>query len=164
MNRLLLFTLGALVLGGCGDASFFETINGGSSANACANGATRSTITSVELSESDQLSSMPRPFTALEDGASVTIVRGFQGADMIVLSIRVRGLDAPACLAQRTDVTDSMGARVTTNGQPLMFMPSAGVATNERMFFPGNYQPGSYTITTTVAGVTVTRTVQAVRS
>jgi hypothetical protein len=163
MNRFLLFALGA-ALGGCGDASFFDTINGGSSPNACSSGATRATVTRVEISESDQYSAMPRPFTALEDGASVTIVRGFQGADMIVLSIRVHGLDAPACLAQRTDVTDAMGARVTTNGQPLMFMPTAGVATNERMFFPGNYQPGSYTITTTVAGVTVTRTVQAVRT
>lgn len=164
MNRFLLTALTALALAGCGDASFFDTINGGSSPNSCSNGATRSTISRIELSESDAFSAMPRPFTALEDGASVTIVRGFQGADMIVLAIRVHGLDAPACLAQRTDVTDSTGARVTTHGQPLLFTPTAGVATNERMFFPGNFQPGSYTITTTVAGVTITRTVQAVRA
>jgi|LNFM01.1.fsa_nt_gb hypothetical protein len=162
MKRFLLAL--ALGLSACGDESFFASISAGSAPNQCSRGDARSTITSVEISESDAYGDTQRPFTAIESGSTVRIVRGLQGADMLVLSIRVNGLSAPACLVHRTDITDATGARVTTVAQPIMFSPTGGVATNERMFFPGEFRSGTFTITATVAGVSVTRTVQAVRS
>lgn len=164
MHRLLLLSLG-LALSACGDESFFAQISAGTAPNQCSNATqTRATITGIELSEGDSMGAA-RPFTALNDGDSVQIVRGFQGADMIVLSIRVTGLAMPACIAQRTDVLDASGNRITVNAQSIQFDPDAGVATNERMFFPGNYVPNTMiTVRSTVGGVTVTRNLTVVRS
>ncbi|MFO0560001.1 MAG: hypothetical protein U0269_18450 [Polyangiales bacterium] len=164
MHRLSLFAL-CLALSACGDESFFAQISGGTGPNQCSNATqTRATITGVELSEADAFNGMARPFTALNDGDTLQVVRGFQGADMIVISLRVTGLAMPACIAQRTEVLDASNSRVSINGQSIQFDPDAGVATNERMFFPGNYVSNSMiTIRSTVANVTVSRTVRVVR-
>ncbi len=164
MLRDLLVASCAVAVAGCGDLNFFESFSPGTAPNQCSNAMTRATIAGIELSDADAYGTTPRPFTAINDGDTVRIVRGFQGADMVVLSIRVSGLAMDACLPQRTDILDASGARVSFNAQPILFTPSAGVATNERMFFPGNYTGGALTIRTTIAGVTVTRAVTAVRS
>jgi hypothetical protein len=163
MLRASVLTLLAALGAGCGDINFFESISPGTAPNQCGNATTRATITGVEISDGDAFSSMARPFAALNEGDTVRIVRGFQGADMLVLSIRVSGLAMDACLPQRTDIFDATGARVSFNAQSISFVPTGGVATNERMFFPGNYTVGTVTIRTTVAGVTLTRTVMAAR-
>jgi hypothetical protein len=164
MNRWMLIPL-ALALAACGEEGFYALINAGSAPNQCSNANTRVALSGVELSDGSSLQGMPPTFAALADGASVRVVRGFQGADMFVLSIRVTGLAALSCIPHRTDVLDASGNRISFNAQPLLFDPVAGVATSPGLFFPGTYSPGStVTIRTTVGSVTLTRSVQAVSS
>ncbi len=164
MNRSMLMVF-ALALSACGEEGFYALINAGTAPNQCSNANSRAALSGVELSDSAMVMGTTPPFTALTDGASVRIVRGFQGADMFVLSIRVSGLATATCIPQRTDVLDASGNRISFNAQPILFDPVAGVATNGGMYFPGMYYPGStVTIRTTVGSVTVTRNVRAVTS
>lgn len=164
MNRSMLMVF-ALALSACGEEGFYALINAGTAPNQCSNANSRAALSGVELSDGSSLQGMQPTFAALADGASVRIVRGFQGADMFVLSIRVSGLATLTCIPHRTDVLDASGNRISFNAQPLLFDPVAGVATSPGLFFPGMYYPGStVTIRTTVGSVTVTRNVRAVTS
>jgi hypothetical protein len=155
-------------LGSCADLSFFEAISPappGTLGSGCAS-QSPVTVTSLELGEDEQSpTGLDRPFVPLADGERVRVVRGLQGADMVVLALRVRGLGATPCVPQRTDVLGMDGQRISFNARNVAFEAAVdGTALARRMFFPGDYREGPAVIRVTLGGMTILRAVQIVRT
>ncbi len=132
----------------------------GTSEGSCANpGAV--TVRSVEVSAAVAYAPVDGggAFAAIEDGGELRITRGFQGADMVVISLRVTGVDADRCIAQQTTLVDPSGALEARLARPLQFtLVSPGVAQTSALFLPGEFVAGpSHTLTVSIGGVTLTR-------
>jgi hypothetical protein len=153
-------------LSACADLSFFEAISRtppNTLGAGCA-GRAPAAVTSLEVGEDEQLARVDPPFVPLADGDSVRIVRGLQGAEMLVLALRVRGIAATSCVEQRTDVLTEDGQRVSFNARNLPFEAQTdGTATARRLFFPGDFREGPVMIRVTLGGMTMMRRVLATR-
>ena len=140
----------AIILSGCVETGFFDTIAASSPGNSqigCTSGSRVSPAT-IELGEgSANRADAGAPFAPLAEGDPVHVVRGGQGASMIVLSIRVTPIAAPTCIQQRTDVLQASGARISFNAQAL---PVDGTGLGENLFFPGDYS-GISTVTVRIS-------------
>lgn len=96
----------------------------------------------------------------LQDGDAVELVRGGQGANMIVLRLVVAGGGGQTCVFQQTRVVSDSGAPVSRNGEPLALHPQAdGTAMTADVYFPGAY-PATFSVTATLGAATVTRHLQ----
>lgn len=98
-------------------------------------------------------------FTPLADGDTLSITRGFQGADMVVLSLRVTGVDSDRCIAQQTTLVDSNGTLEARLVRPVQFTSVApGVLQTSALFLPGEFNAGPlHTLTVSIGGITLTR-------
>lgn len=83
------------------------------------------------------------PFVQLLNGAGVSVVRGSQGADMIVVRLRLRGSAPPRCVAVSVKVTGDKGLSISEVQEPLRTYPE-GVGTLPSVFTRDVYLPGGY--------------------
>ncbi|MEI8255510.1 MAG: hypothetical protein WCJ30_07530 [Deltaproteobacteria bacterium] len=150
----------ACAAAGCVESGFFDTIATSSSGSGRACGAgVRVSPASIEISEGVAYSADAGPFVPLSEGASVHLVRGGQGASMIVLSLRVAQFERTICLQQRTDVLDASGMRVSFDAQPLSFVADGGGhALASAIFFPGDYRGGAVIVRVAIGDTVFTRT------
>lgn len=115
------------------------------------------TVDTVELgaATAGDLAGNPTPFTALVDGGGVTLIRGAQGANMLGFILRLAGGAAPACLGQKTVVSDSGGARVTSSTAPLAtYAQPDGTRLTHPLWLPADY-PLSFVVDVDAAGKTL---------
>jgi hypothetical protein len=155
-----------LLLCHCGTDGFFEVISPAApgAGTAGCSGATRGSVSSIEVGERVFLDDGTVMFAPLDDGSMATIVRGVQGADMLVLGFRVTGAGGQTCLVQRTDVTDEAGGRLSYNAVSTSFQEQPdGSSVSEWIYFPGPYVPGPVTIEVSLGGRTLVRHVDAVQ-
>lgn len=134
-------------------------VDPGNPAGSCADPAP-ATITGVEASRGSDGSSADGgvPFSALSDGDDVPLVRGLQGADMVVIALRVTGLDADRCVPQQTTVDDASGNHVARLVRPVLFRATApGMAESRTLYLPGEFVRGPHTLTVRVGAATFTR-------
>jgi hypothetical protein len=119
------------------------------------------TIRSIEVSRGSDGSPQSDggvPFEALADGDTVPIVRGLQGSDMVVLVLRVAGVDADRCVPQRTTLVNGAGDLAARLVRPVQFRATApGMAESRSLFLPGVFSGAQHTLTVTIGGVTLTR-------
>ena len=166
MLRALLAAL-ALTLCQCGSDGFFEVISpvspGGFTAG-CGAGATPS-VTALEVGRlTGSADDGGVAFAPYNEGDSVSIVRGFQGSDMLVLALRVSGAGGQTCIQQRTDVVDGSGARLSFNAVSQVFTAQPdGTSVTTGIFFPGDYVPGPATVRVTLGGRSLSRNIRVVR-
>jgi hypothetical protein len=150
----------------CGTDGFFEVISPaapGAGTSSCGT-STRGPVDSIEVGERRFIDPGMEMFVVLDEGASATIVQGLQGADMLVLAFRVTGAGAQTCIAQRTDITDEAGDRLSFNALAKSFEPQPdGTSISDWIFFPGPYVPGDVTIEVSLGGRTLVRQVVAGR-
>lgn len=152
---MLLRALFAIVLGfvaGCGAAG-----TGAPPADRCATPSSGS-VDRLELgaATTDDLAGNPTPFAPLADGGGVTLLRGAQGADMLGFVLRVSGGAAPDCLDQRTDISDTGGARVTSSATPLAtYAQPDGTRLTHPLWLPAEY-PLSFVVDVAAAGQSLT--------
>lgn len=150
----------------CGTDGFFEVISPAApgAGNAGCPNSTRGPVSSLEIGERAFLDDGTEMFVLLDDGSPATIVQGTQGADMLVLAFRVTGAGSQTCIAQRTDITDAAGERISYNAVARNFEPQPDDSSiSEWIFFPGPYVPGPLTIEATLGGQTLVRHVEAGR-
>ena len=155
-----------LLLCDCGTDGFFEVISPAApgAGNAGCPNSTRGPVASLEIGERTFLDDGTEMFVLLDDGSMATIVQGTQGADMLVLAFRVTGAGSQTCIAQRTDITDDGGERVSYNAVARNFEPQPDASSvSEWIFFPGEYVPGPLTIEASLGGQTLVRHVEAGR-
>ncbi len=134
-------------------------VDPGNPAGTCAEPAP-ATITGVEASRGSDGPSADGgvPFAALSDGDDVPLVRGLQGADMVVIALRVTGLDADRCLPQQTTVDDASGNVIARLVRPVLFRATApGMAESRTLYLPGEFVRGTHTLTVRVGAATFTR-------
>jgi hypothetical protein len=101
------------------------------------------------------------PFIALGDGASIKMVRGFQGADMIVLRLQLHGAGLPGCIDVRVQVAAADGSRLSVAHNALNFYAATATATVQTgpIFLPGAYAlDAPVTVTIDTAGQHLVRT------
>jgi len=119
------------------------------------------TIRGIEVSQGSDGSSPPDGgdrFAPLADGDAIPIVRGSQGADMVLLVLRVTGIDADRCIPQQTTLVNRSGDLAARLVRPLQFRAIApGVAETRTLFLPGVFSGEQHTLTVTIGGVTLTR-------
>ncbi len=132
----------------------------GNTAGSCAE-PVAAVVRGIEVSRgSDDLSARDagEGFTPLADGDALPIVRGVQGADMVVLVLRVTGVDADRCIPQQTTLVDAGGTPITRLSRPVQFRATApGMAESRSLYLPGEFVRGPHTLTVTLGGVTLTR-------
>jgi hypothetical protein len=149
----------------CGTDGFFEVISPaapGAGTAGCAN-ATRGPVSSIEIGERLYENGMDM-FVPLDEGSMATIVLGTQGADMLVLGFRVTGASGQTCMAQRTDITDDAGDRLSFNAVAKNFQAQIdGSSVSEWIYFPGPYAGGPVTIEVSLGGRTLVRHVDTAR-
>jgi len=147
----------------CGTDGFFEVIAPaapGAPDSSCGSSTHRS-VTSLDLGERFVDMAGMEGLTPLDDGATATIVRGIQGADMLVLAIVVTGAGTQTCIEQRIDITDEAGDRLSYNARPKSFEPrSDGTSISDWIYLPGPYVPGPATIEVVLGGKTLVRHVE----
>ena len=151
---------------GCGTDGFFEVISPAApgAGNAGCPNSTRGPVSSLEIGERAFLDDGTEMFVLLDDGSPATIVQGTQGADMLVLAFRVTGAGSQTCIAQRTDITNAAGERVSYNAVSRNFEPQPDASSvSEWIFFPGPYVPGPLTIEASLGGQTLVLHVEAGR-
>ncbi len=157
----------ALTLCQCGSEGFFDVISPaspGAVTTGC--GASSSPpVSSLEVGFIREGGADGGPtFTPYNDGDAVGVVRGFQGSDMLVLSLRVSGAGGQTCLQQRTDIVDGSGARLSFNAVSQYFSPQPdGTSVTSGIFFPGDYAAGPATIRVSLGGRSLSRNIRVVR-
>ncbi len=165
LRKLLWATAAAtssLALAACdlGYQGLEPLVDPGNPAGSCAEPAP-ATITGVEVSRGSDSASPPDGgvgFAALSDGDDVPLVMGLQGADMVVLVLRVNGLDADRCLPQQTTVVNASGGVVARLVRPIFFRAGApGMAESRSLYLPGEFVRGPHTVTIRIGGATLTR-------
>jgi hypothetical protein len=147
----------------CGTDGFFETISAsapGTSDTSC-DMSTRGSVSSIEVGEREVDELGETIFVPLDEGSMATVIRGTQGADMLVLLLRVSGAGTePVCLEQRTEIEQG-GERISFNYVAKRFLPEPdGTSLSNATFFPGAYTPGQVTIRVTLGGKSLVRRVE----
>jgi hypothetical protein len=154
----------ALVLGACGTDGFFDTISPSAPGayDAGCDNSTRGSVSSIDVGEmvADDMT-FEQVYTPLDEGGMAMIVHGFQGADMLVLALRVSGAGtAPLCLDQKTDIEEN-GERISFNYVAKKFMPQPdGTLLGKTTYFPGAYTAGQVKINVSLGGKSLTRNVE----
>lgn len=135
-------------------------VDPGNAQGSCSS-ATATTVRAIEVSNGSDGSSPPDGgdrFVPLADGDVVPLVRGSQGADMVVLVLRVTGVDSDRCIPQQTTLVNGSGDLAARLVRPLQFRATApGAAETRSLFLPGEFLGEQHTLTVTVGGVTLTR-------
>jgi hypothetical protein len=153
-----------LVFCHCGTDGFFEVISPaapGAGTSSCGT-STRGPVDSIEVGERQYVDPGMEMFVLLEEGAPATIMLGTQGADMLVLAYRVMGAGSQSCIAQRTEISDDAGERLSFNLLAKSFEPQPdGTSISDWIYLPGPYVPGPVTIEVSIGGRTLVRHVMA---
>jgi hypothetical protein len=144
-------------------ALFALACNGGSPSapplDSCT-AATAGSVDAVEMGaavEADLSGNPPAAFTPLAEGDGVPLMRGNQGAYMVGFVYRVSGAAAPACLGQKTVVSDAAGMRVTGATVPLKTYPQPdGTRITAALWMPAEY-PANFSVTVDAADKSLTR-------
>ena len=134
-------------------------VDPGDARGSCA-GPTATTVRAIEVSNGSDGSSPDGGdrFVPLADGDVVPVVRGSQGADMVVLVMRVSGVEGDRCIPQRTALVNGGGELAAQLVRPLQFRATApGMAETRDLFLPGVFSGQQHTLTVTIGGVTLTR-------
>ena len=122
-------------------------------------GQQRAALDAIEIGEPDDAE-----FRPIADGATLQIVRGPQGGDMVALRIRALGSEVPTCLQQTTRVSQN-GQQVTgTLATPLAtYADAPGTRATRTTYVILNAAPRAgepATITVECGGLSATRTVR----
>ncbi len=160
----LTLAFAARLLGGCnlGYEGLADIVNTGNTSGTCTTPVTPA-ARRIEASIADdgRFTDGGVPFRDLQDRDVLPIVVGSQGADMAVLKIRVTGVRAEACVAQRTTLTNAAGERVALLARPVLLRPVApDVAESGELFLPGVFTNAPITLTVSLGGMTYTRTLR----
>lgn len=145
----------------CGTDGFFEVISPaapGAGDSSCSK-STRGPVSSIEVGERRFVDPGIEMYVPLDEGATAMIVRGLQGADMLVLAFRVTGAGSQTCIEQRTDITDDTGDRLSFSAVAKSFEPQDdGTSISDWLYLPGPYVvPGAVTIEVALGGRTLKR-------
>ena len=131
-------------------------VDPGDARGSCA-GPTATTVRAIEVSNGSDGSSPPggAPWGPPPAGAGGP---GSQGADMVVLVMRVSGVEGDRCIPQRTALVNGGGELAAQLVRPLQFRATApGMAETRDLFLPGVFSGQQHTLTVTIGGVTLTR-------
>lgn len=95
----------------------------------------------------------------LEEGATLWLIQGGQGSDMVGVRLVLSGADVPKCIAQDTQVTVGGKLAARNRDAVVTYLLDAGDGHATRtIWLPGAFS-GAATVTTEVAGQTLTRAV-----
>lgn len=115
-------------------------------------------IRAIEVSDGSSPPDGGGGFVPLADGDAISLVRGAQGADMVVLVLRVTGVDSDRCIPQQTTLVNGGGDLAARLVRPLQFRATApGMAETRSLFLPGVFTSDPHTLTVTIGGVTLAR-------
>ena len=102
------------------------------------------------------------PFVPFTDGQMVTFLIGGQFASMLPVRLRVGGANPPACLGQRTTLTDDMGNEMARDKDPRATYTDGAFRTTHALYLVlfDDFAPPAHplTLTVTVGSKAVTRT------
>jgi hypothetical protein len=112
-------------------------------------------LTRIEVADaqgSPETETFPSPLAA---GGSVRLVHGIQGADMVVLRLRVQGPQVPGCLLVQVVTAGPDGAAISQVNNSLRIYTSADGSITHDIYLPGVYAAATFTILVSAGGVSL---------